>query len=575
MVGNALIQAQNTFNVTLDENNLVESGQGIVETQSGTFLVVGRIRLPLSYEDTIAIRKLDTFGNLLWVKKHVLAPNSGHWAANIFPLPSGNYVVAGSVTNDTINYSDNPYLLEIDSMGNMVSFHHYGSEFEEVGACATRAADGGFYLGGWSDRYANVANQNSDAYVIKTDSNYTMQWIQYFQRPKTNTAYDIYATPDTGCIVLTGNEICCYENDASLIKLDQYGTIQWEHNYMTPDKNYAATVTGTQDNGYLIATHKGYGFENHSKAYIAKVDNLGGIVWDFNLNLGYDIHTPRKVIQLADGSYIIAGIVGYYSPPLADLYGWLLKLSPEGEVLWSREFRHNPDILQNYFYGMTLCNDGGFALGGMVINDPPERNDVWVVKTDSLGNDCFSQPELFMHYYGANPINLALLPQQSITLSPQAFGGCPPYTYNWSGADAFYLDQTMVQHPQFSPPDTGTYTFYVTIADSDTLSLIDTLIIEVINDTSVMNSVQMPNLPVKSQEISIFPNPATTQATLYITQPTQAARFDLYDLSGKLLKSLALPDYAAEYRFSVADLPVGVYVCRVGDVGLSKLIVLK
>lgn len=74
---------------------------------------------------------------------------------------------------------------------------------------------------------------------------------------------------------------------------------------------------------------------------------------------------------------------------------------------------------------------------------------------------------------------------------------------------------------------------------------------------------------------SLSPNPATTQATLYIAQPAAGRQLRIYNMSGQQVKHLVLPDYIAQYHFSVAHLPAGVYVCKVGDALGQKLVVGK
>jgi hypothetical protein len=46
-------------------------------------------------------------------------------------------------------------------------------------------------------------------------------------------------------------------------------------------------------------------------------------------------------------------------------------------------------------------------------------------------------------------------------------------------------------------------------------------------------------------------------------------------MSGQQVKHLVLPDYISAYHFSVADLPAGVYVCKVGNALEQKLVVGK
>lgn len=567
-----------TFNVVFDENNSIEAATVLIQTPDSNFLVAGTMDVLASYEDTIALRKIANSGEELWLKKYFLSPVYGHWVNRIFPLANGNYVLSGSITTDSTVYSDNPYLLEIDGAGNQVAFQHYGTEFEEVGVCAARAADGGFYMAGWSDRYESAANHNADAYVIKTDSNYTMQWIQYYQRPRVNTACGVYATPDTGCVILTENRVCCSEVDASLIKLDKQGNVMWEKSYMNPDMPNIiwGGLTGTQDGGYIMANALSNNQPNDYKAYIAKTDGQGNLEWYKLFKLGYNTLIPQKIIQLDDGSYMVIGSANRIpdSGPYV-IHAFLLKLSPNGDLLWQREFKHYPNIVQNYFYGITPCLEGGFAMCGMVINDPPERNNMWVVKTDTLGNDCYSQPYIYLHYYHDSPLNIALLPtagQNNVFgLSPQAFGGCPPYTYAWTGEGAAHLDQTDVQYPQFSPPDTGFYTFYLHVNDGDTLAITDTLQVQVVNDTSVLTQVSVAAAPRTAAALLVYPNPAQTTVRVSY-QAAHAPHYvwaSLADLQGRIWARRKLkhpdPDGKFSAAFDTDPLPAGIYVVQCTD----------
>ena len=555
-----------TFNVAIDNHKQYEAIGPVIANAGDTYIAAGRTIAQSLDKDSLLIIKTATNGNLLWVRKHVFAPNYGHWANELYALPTGNYVVGGSVTNDTINHSDNPYLLEIDSAGNQLAFHHYGSEFEEVGNCSTRAADGGFYLAGWSDRYAGGANHNSDGYVVKVNQNYGMEWIQYFQRPKVNTVYAIVATPDSGCVALVQNTVCCFDNDASLIKLNKYGDIDWEHiNEMSPNKEHIVLdLISTRDGGYFITGQYDLGFLK-TRAYFLKTDSAGTMEWEKKINFGSYRHTPDEAIQLADGSYVIGGTLetaGWTGiPPNThyNLVGWLCKLSENGDTLWSHTYEHYADSLvgDEYFYGMTLCTDGGFALCGMSINLAPERNNAWVVRTDSLGNACAATAPMWAANCTADTLHLAA--QSSLALSAQVQGGCPPYIYIWSGNGAQYLNNTAAQYPIFAPPDTGSYQFDLSVIDSDSLQVGLTIFVQVVNDTATVLPVVAPN-----DVVAIFPNPANDVFYLktHYKQPIQVLIYDIY---GRLIRSLTLPKGQQTSEIDTHNWQAGMYVYHLSD----------
>ena len=66
--------------------------------------------------------------------------------------------------------------------------------------------------------------------------------------------------------------------------------------------------------------------------------------------------------------------------------GHLIKADKNGNLFWKRVY---PNIVNrdNYFYGFNCTHDGGYIITGMNIFGPAPYNNLWLVKTDSLGCD--------------------------------------------------------------------------------------------------------------------------------------------------------------------------------------------
>ena len=72
-------------------------------------------------------------------------------------------------------------------------------------------------------------------------------------------------------------------------------------------------------------------------------------------------------------------------------YGIAKKLDVNGDAIWEKEYKYfNTDTTQHYFYAMDLASDGGYVMAGMTIDlhyGASPTNEMWMVKTDSLGCD--------------------------------------------------------------------------------------------------------------------------------------------------------------------------------------------
>ena len=92
----------------------------------------------------------------------------------------------------------------------------------------------------------------------------------------------------------------------------------------------------------------------------------------------------RAVISLDDGGFVVAGYVhichGYPKPASKDLLlryatdAWISRFDREGELLWSKAYRANP---QNWINAIAVTADGGFVVAGgtSVKNDTNGKGD--------------------------------------------------------------------------------------------------------------------------------------------------------------------------------------------------------
>ncbi len=118
--------------------------------------------------------------------------------------------------------------------------------------------------------------------------------------------------------------------------------------------------------------------------------------WDHTYG-GTDIEKTRSIMQTSDGGFILGGVTRSDSgadvsePTRGGLDMWILKTDSLGNKLWDKRFGGS---LDEELFTVTQTTDGGYILGGFTTSDSsgditePTRGsmDYWIVKTDSLGN---------------------------------------------------------------------------------------------------------------------------------------------------------------------------------------------
>jgi hypothetical protein len=104
---------------------------------------------------------------------------------------------------------------------------------------------------------------------------------------------------------------------------------------------------------------------------------------------GYD--DGRCVKQTYDGGYIIAGSTSSFGAGLSDIL--LLKVDSLGNPLWAKTFG-GANIDRGY--SLDITNDSGFVICGFTNNFGSGGYDIYLIRTDSLGNASWTKT------YGGN-----------------------------------------------------------------------------------------------------------------------------------------------------------------------------
>lgn len=295
--------------------------------------------------------------------------------------------------------------------------------------CVKETMDGGYILCGGTNNF------NNDAVVIKLDSTGTIEWAKTYNGPGTDAAYYIEQLPDSGYIVDGGYDLGVNGKNW-LLRLDKNGDTLWT-------KILSAGIGGTFPYQLIVSSNYNYGLTGYfnsaslskSEAYLIIADSIGTAnpvkiynttfgskafsICRYNTNyvftgaflpttgtvdlylvctdsIGDTLWTKTydnsqtdvgfTVQQTIDSGFIVAGFTWNNISFNSNLF--LVKTDNVGDKLWSKQYG---DTLSCTAYSCAQTNDSGYIITGRIVTGTPLTSNVYLVKTDFKGDTLWTR----------------------------------------------------------------------------------------------------------------------------------------------------------------------------------------
>ena len=315
----------------------------------------------------------DSNGALEWSKTFGGRPfPHGDIAHSVEQTADGGYIIAGSTFSYGAGKND-AWLIKTDSNGNVEWDKTFGGTGVDSASSIEQTTDGGYILGGTTSSYGAG---EEDAWLIKTDSSGNVEWNKTFGSTGGDSASSAEQTADGGYIIAgTTSSYGAGKEDAWLIKTDSSGNVEWNKTFGGTNTDWSRSGGQTADGGYIIVGYAGYTYAISVgldyNIWLIKTDSNGNEEWNKTF-WGYG---GRSVEQTADGGYIIAG---------GDPDAWLIKTDFRGNKVWYRTFG---GMGRDLAFSVEQTADGGYIIAGTTFSYGAGEGDVWLIKTDSNGNE--------------------------------------------------------------------------------------------------------------------------------------------------------------------------------------------
>ncbi|MEK6616923.1 MAG: T9SS type A sorting domain-containing protein [Bacteroidota bacterium] len=350
-----------------------DRGRGIAQTSDKGYIVCGPTSSYGMGNTDAYLLKIDSAGKYQWQNTF-----GGMNIENCFSVKQTNdsgFAICGYTNSFGLGGYD-AYMVKTDSLGNLQWQKTFGGTDWDFTYWAEQTNDGGYILAGESFSYGN----NSQSYLIKTNSAGDTLWTKTFGGTNEEAAYEVHQTLDSGYILAGYTKSFGAGNaDFFLIKTDSSGDTLWTKKFGNTSDDFCNSVALCKDGGFLLG-----GSTDSSgtpKIYFMKTDSAGKLLMSY-------IDTPTRggksvsrIRETMDGQFVtlINSNVGGLGRQEIYLDKW--------NGVWAQWVKTFGGVDDDEGYNVEQTLDSGFVLVGYTASFGTGGSDnIFIAKTNRAGD---------------------------------------------------------------------------------------------------------------------------------------------------------------------------------------------
>ena len=314
--------------------------------------IIGRRRMELNGQSDLWAIKTNSKGIVQWERYFGGSDNEDGY--DVISTSDGGFIFAGY--SWSFGQAQQMYAIKTDNLGNILWEKTYGGEMWESASTVIELSDGSFLLGGFSNS-PGISSGNTDFYIVKINSNGEKIWHKSYGNkvfPNHEWAYDMIQLNDLSIIIVGARDRYAEgSKNAFIIRIDKNGNLIWEKELLGINQENEIVYSiakGVNGYFYLCSTLNSSKSPDIFKPKIIKMDQYGNIEWERILESnGKDYHQYRA-ITTKNNEIVVVGSSGQELPIGYREDAFMTRLDSNGNIIWS------------YPYGSYDHDDWGWSL---------------------------------------------------------------------------------------------------------------------------------------------------------------------------------------------------------------------
>jgi hypothetical protein len=362
------------------------------------YLIAGRMTINQDYQTFVG--RLSSWGSLVWTRLW------GGLDADVIKAmvhtADDNYLFVGETMSFGMGSTD-ILLIGADFLCDSMWAQVYGGPGTEWANAAEPTFDGGYIIAGATNTYGLGLH---DFYVLKTTATGALSWVHTYGTERSEDAYGVCQTPDSGYAVFgtTQSSVYPFAADLYIVRLEPNGDTLWTRHYGSSYDDVIYSAHLTSDHGFILAGYESFDGDVQKDVFVMKLDSAGGAQWVTHCG-GVGDQIAYSVQQTSDHGYILAG----YTLPLGASHRsvYMVKYTGAGHQQWEKTFPCT--IRQEAHVVKETPEDGGYIVAGFSSAHAAD-GDLFVLKTGpdpslAAPHPSRPQPEVAQLSAFPNPFN--------------------------------------------------------------------------------------------------------------------------------------------------------------------------
>jgi hypothetical protein len=439
----------------------------------------------------------------------------------------GNDYIVGAFGFDTLNNNNQSVAyFKIDTSGNATKklifsrngyfhFMHYStyiSSTQDGGYCTTLIKD---------------TNSYPESIIVRLNSNFDTLWTKILpQQTQLEVLVQVIEASDKGLLCLGYKVMSTTVSDILIIKTDSAANILWKKTITFGNFSKGFSIAETPDKGFFISGGRGSNAFGDSRPLVMKLDSAGNIKW-YHILGNYNLYQGVASAVTPQGDYLVAyGYSTYTSPNEDYTFGRInvIKYNPDGNTIWDRMYD-------------TIKNNNSVSSIRILPN-----NNIVVIGFNYVENGTGNNN----YYY------------HSFLLSLNANGDSLGYKY-FTNMNS-YADKNIIWDNVLNADGSITG-----IGQVESFNILHGCQIWLVKTGNMLTTDVREDYYTPKGQLSIFPNPATTQTTITYPIVEKALTLQIYNMLGQVVYEEKLSKGSSQTTIDTRAYKKGLYKVMVGE----------